>query len=46
LPPALYIVWRETRKKYVPTATVDLDGSGTEQPTEKDKADKKDDFVI
>lgn len=42
----LYIVWRETRKKYVPTATVDLDGSGTEQPTEKDKADKKDDFVI
>lgn len=41
----LYIVWRETKKKYTPTAVgaVDLDGSGPEAPTEKDK---KDDYVI
>lgn len=43
----LYIVWREAKKKYAPTATgaVDLDGSGPEAPTEKDKRDK-DDYAI
>lgn len=43
----LYIVWRETKKKYTPTAAgaVDLDGSGSEAPTEKDKKDN-DDYVI
>jgi len=39
----LYIVWRETKKKYTPTTVIDLDGSGPEAPTEKDK---KDDYVI
>lgn len=41
----LYIVWRETKKKYPPLATgaVDLDGSGPEAPTEKDK---RDDYAI
>lgn len=38
----LYIVWRETKKKYTPTATgaIDLDGSGTEIPTGKDREDQ------
>lgn len=33
----LYIVWREARKNYTPTTGIDLDGSGPEMPTEKDR---------
>ncbi len=39
----LYIVWREARKNYTPTTAIDLDGSGTEAPTERDK---EDDYAI
>lgn len=39
----LYIVWRETQKKYTPTAAMDINDPAPLVPM---KDDKKDDFVI